>query len=95
MGRPLPRKNEEKGKLINFKTPVVLKDEDNVFMLSTVENVPVLLPTICSNKEMDVIKLFMNLRELSEIACPLLIITTIQQHIAEDVKMVVEQTKLV
>ena len=51
MDGPLPGKNEGKGKWIDFKTLVVPKDEDNVFMLSPAESVPTLLPIIYSNKE--------------------------------------------
>ena len=56
-----PGKNERKGKLVDFKTLVVLKDEDNVFMLSTGEEVPTLLLSICGNEDIDSIELFMNL----------------------------------
>ena len=89
---PLPRKNEGKEKLVDFKTLIVSKDEDNVFMLGPMEELPTLLPTICGNEDVNVIELFMNLLALSEIAYPLTV-SNIQQHQAGDVWLV--QTTLV
>ena len=69
MNRPLQGKNEGKRMLIDFKTFVVPKDEDDVFMSSTGEEIPVLLSLICSNKDVDIIELSMNLLTLLEITC--------------------------
>ena len=71
MDGPSQGKNDDKGQSINFRTSVVPKDEDDVFISSPVEGVPVLLLTICSNKDVDVIELFMNLSKLSKMACSL------------------------
>ena len=61
MDGPLPGKNEGKGKLINFRTLGELNDEDNIFMLDTIPYSPSLLLTICSNDDVDINELFMNL----------------------------------
>ena len=60
-----PGKNEGKGTLIDLKTLVVPKDEEDVFM--------------STNKDVDIIKLFVNLPALSEMTCPLTV-SNIQQH---------------
>ena len=62
---------------MNFKILVVPKDEDYVFMSNPVEDVSALLPTIYSNKDLGVIKLSMNLPELSEMACSLTVVSNI------------------
>ena len=92
MDGPAPGKNEGKGKLIDFRKLVVPKDEEDVFMLSTVEEIPTLLPTVYRNEDVEVIELFMNLPALSEMACPLTV-SNIQQHQTGDVMLV--QTALV
>ena len=83
---PSPGKNEEKVTLIDFKTLVVSKDEKDVFM-STGEEVLVLLPSVCNNQDVDIIKLFMNLQALSEMTCPLTV-SNIQQHQTGDQALV-------
>ena len=51
MNRPLPGKNEGKGKSLDFRTLVVQKDEDDVFM-STRGELPTLLSSIYVAMEM-------------------------------------------
>ena len=51
------------------------------------EEVPALLPTVCDNKDVDIIELFMNLPALSEMTCPLTVVN-IQQHQAGDHQLV-------
>ena len=91
MDGPLPGKNEEKGMLIDFKTLVIPKDEKDVFM-STREELPMLLPSVCNNENVDIIELFMNLPALLEMTCPLTV-SNIQQHQAGGQALV--QTALV
>ena len=68
MNGPLLRNNKEKGKLVDFKTLVVPKDkDDNVFMLNTGEELSILLPSICGNKDVNIIGHFMNLPASSKI----------------------------
>ena len=81
MDGPSPEKNELKGTKVDYKILVVPKDVEDVFM-STGE-VPKLLPTVCSNEDVDTIKLFANLPTLSEMSCPLTV-SNIQQHQAGD-----------
>ena len=57
-------KNELKGTKVDFKTLFVPKDVEDVFIMSTGE-LPKLLPTVCSNKDIDIIELFANLLALS------------------------------
>ena len=90
MNGPLPGKNEEKRKLMDFRKLIVPKDEDDVFMcnaVDSIEEIPTLLPTICSNEDTDIIELFMNLPELSEMACPITV-SNVQQHQAADAALV-------
>ena len=62
MDGPLPGKNENKGVPIDFKKLVVPKDEEDVFMSSSIgEELPALLPTVCDNEDVDIIELFVNL----------------------------------
>ena len=91
MDGPFLGKNEENGTLIDFKTLVVPKDKENVFM-STKEEVPTLLPSVCNNEGVDIIELFINLPALSEMTCPLNV-SNIQQHQIGDQALV--QTALV
>ena len=77
---------------MNFKTLIVPKDEDDVFMSTAVDPGPTLLPTVCHNEDVDIIDLFMNLPALTEMACPLTV-ANIQQHQAGDHALV--QTALV
>ena len=65
---------------------VVPKYEEDVFM-STGEEVPTLLPSICDNEDVDIIELFMNLPALSEMTYPLTV-ANIQQHQAGDQALV-------
>ena len=69
MDGPLPGKNELKGTKIDFRKLVVPKDVEDVFM-STGE-VPPLMPTLCSNEDVDLLELFANLPALSKMTCPL------------------------
>ena len=85
MDGPSPGQNELKGTPVNFKTLVVPKDVEDVFM-STGE-VPPLLPTVCSKEDVDIIELFANLPALSEMTCPLTV-TNIQLHQAGDQALV-------
>ena len=92
MDGPSPGENEGKGMRFDFRQLVVPKDEEDVFMSTVVEEVPTLLPTVCDNKDVDIIELFMNLPALLEMACPLTV-ANIQQHQAGDYALV--QTALV
>ena len=47
------------------------------------EEVPMLLPIVCDNEDVDIIELFINLPALSEMTCPLTV-ANIQQHQAGD-----------
>ena len=49
--------------MIDCKTLIVPKDEEDVFM-STGEEVPTLLPSVCDNEDVNIIELFMNLPAL-------------------------------
>lgn len=82
MDGPLLGKNELKGTKIDFQTLGVPKDMEDVFIMFTKE-VPKLLPSICSNKDVDIIDLFANLPAFSEMTCPLMV-PNIQQHQAGD-----------
>ena len=62
------------------------KDEEDVFM-STEEEVPTLLPSVCDNENVDIIELFMNLPVLLEMTCPLTV-ANIQQHQAGNPQLV-------
>ena len=77
MDGPSPGKNEMKGMKIDFRKLVVPKDVEDVFM-STGE-VPPLMPSLCSNDDVDLLELFANLPALSEMTCPLMV-ANIQQH---------------
>ena len=72
MDGPLPGKNEGKGNIIDFRKLVILKDEEDVFM-TTREEIPTLLPSVCDNEDVHIIELFMNLPALSEMTCPLIV----------------------
>ena len=93
MDRPLTGKNKMKEATNDFQTLDVPKDEENVFM-STWEEGLALLPTVCDNEDVDIIKLFMNLPvpALSEMTCPLTVLN-IHQHQAGDHTLI--QTALV
>ena len=84
--RPSLGKKEGKGKIRDFKKLVVPKDDEDVFM-STGKEVPILLPSVCHNEDVDIIELFINLPALSEMTCPL-IVTNIQQHQIGDQRLV-------
>ena len=79
---PSPRKNEKKGMMIDCKTLIVPKDEEDVFM-STGEEVPTLLPSVCDNEDVNIIELFMNLPALLKMTWPLTV-SSIQQYQAGD-----------
>ena len=83
MDAPSPGENEGKGVQMDFRTIVVPKDDDDVFMAAPVEPGPTLLPTVCRNEDVDIIELFMNLPALTEMTCPLTV-ANIQQHQAGD-----------
>ena len=78
MDGPSSRKNEENRQVIDFRKLVVPKDDEDVF-ISTREEVLTLLPSICGNKDVDIIEPFMNLPALSNITYPLTV-ANIQQH---------------
>ena len=61
-------------------------------MLSTGEELPPLLSSICGNEDVHIIKIFINLPALSEISCSLIVLN-IQQHQAGDQWLV--QTALI
>ena len=52
-----------------------------------ISEVPTIIPTVCNNEDIDIIKLFMNLPELIEISCPMTV-NNIQQHQAGDTWLV-------
>ena len=83
MDGPSPGESEGKGMRLDFRTLVVPKDEDDVFIATVADKVPTLLPTVCNNEDVGVIELFMNLPALSEMTCPLTV-SNIQQHQAGD-----------
>lgn len=83
MDGPSQGNNEDKEQSINFRTTVVPKDKDDVFMTE----IPTLLPSICSNDDMEVIKLFMNLPQLAEMPCPMTV-NNIQQYQVGDALLV-------
>ena len=59
MDGPLPKKNRLKGTKIDFRKLVVPKDVEDVFM--STREVPPLMPTLCSKKDVDLLELFANL----------------------------------
>lgn len=65
MNALLSGKNKGKGKLVNFETLLVVpKGKDNIFMLSTGDLLPTRLLFIWGNKDVDIIKLLVNLPAL-------------------------------
>ena len=83
MQAPLQGKNEYKRKLIYFRNIEVPIINDDVFFMQDAIKPPQLLPTLCRNKDTNLLELSMNLPTLQEMSCP---VTphNIQPHQARD-----------
>ena len=79
MSAPSLGKNEEKGKIINFKELDIPINEEEVFIHKNAIDIPHLIPNVCRNEGVDMVELCMKSPALQDMSCPVRV-QNIQTH---------------